>query len=183
VLRPVVGHPADAAPAPRSRSPRRPSRARGGAPARPGGRPLVRCTWPGCCWPRGSSSLTSSRPTLRTVRWIAATLGSADPCHAAFWQAAAFSLLLLGPQLLTLWVLGRDLAHRRGRLDAGPSALSAALRTFTRGAAGNYAPSHALTWVTPKEPSRSSDDDFPRAVVRLSPYRGCQPPAGGSGSA
>jgi putative peptide zinc metalloprotease protein len=53
--------------------------------------------------------------TLRTVRWIAATLGSADPSHAAFWQAAAFSLLLLGPQLLTLRVIGRDLARSRRR--------------------------------------------------------------------
>jgi hypothetical protein len=53
--------------------------------------------------------------TLRTVRWIAATLGSADPSHAAFWQAAAFGLLLLGPQLLTLRVIGRDLARSRRR--------------------------------------------------------------------
>jgi putative peptide zinc metalloprotease protein len=58
--------------------------------------------------------------TLRTVRWIAATLASADPYHAAFWQAAAFSLLLLSPQLLTLWVFGRELVLRRRQAKVKP---------------------------------------------------------------
>jgi len=50
--------------------------------------------------------------TLHLVRWVGATVASADPRRGAFWEALGFSLVLLGPQLLTLRVAVRDLARK-----------------------------------------------------------------------
>lgn len=50
--------------------------------------------------------------TVRVVRWVAASVASADPYRGAFWEALGFGLVLLSPELLTLWVAARDLARK-----------------------------------------------------------------------
>lgn len=50
--------------------------------------------------------------TLHVVRWIAATVASADPHRGAFWEALGFSVVLLWPELLTLWVAVRDVGRK-----------------------------------------------------------------------
>lgn len=50
--------------------------------------------------------------TLHVVRWVAATMASAGPHRGAFWEALGFSVVLLWPELLTLWVAARDLARK-----------------------------------------------------------------------
>jgi putative peptide zinc metalloprotease protein len=66
--------------------------------------------------------------TVRVVRWVAASVASADPHRGAFWEALGFGLFLLWPELLTLWVAARDLARKRPGISrrAGQAGHSAA---------------------------------------------------------
>ena len=58
--------------------------------------------------------------TVRLVSWIVHTLGAAAPTTVAFWEASAFSAVLLSTRLLTAAVAVRDLIRRRrSRLPNG----------------------------------------------------------------
>lgn len=50
--------------------------------------------------------------TIRLVRWLVGTVAAAQFSSWEFWSALAFAAIVLGPQVVTLLVLGRDIVGR-----------------------------------------------------------------------